>query len=68
MSTAHIPGCSAWHHQGGDADRDCPACMALMAAEQDEREGRCADRALGPCRAAADGLCVAGSARVGCSR
>jgi len=30
----HDPGCSCWHHQGGDYDRDCAACMALAAIEQ----------------------------------
>lgn len=35
--TEHIPGCQMWHHQGGDYDRDCPACMALAAAEQGKR-------------------------------
>jgi hypothetical protein len=27
----HISGCTMWHHQGGDYDRDCPACMTLAA-------------------------------------
>lgn len=30
----HIPGCNMWHHQGGDYDRDCPACMTLAAQDQ----------------------------------
>ncbi|QFP94696.1 hypothetical protein I5G59_gp76 [Mycobacterium phage LilMcDreamy] len=34
----HIDGCSMWHHQGGDYDRDCPACMTL--AEEDQKAGR----------------------------
>lgn len=30
----HDDGCSMWHHQGGDYDRDCAACMALCAEAQ----------------------------------
>lgn len=30
----HIDGCDMWHHQGGDYDRDCPACMDLAADDE----------------------------------
>lgn len=30
----HIEGCSMWHHQGGDYDRDCPSCMDLATVDQ----------------------------------
>ena len=26
-STKHNDECSMWHHQGGDYDRDCEACI-----------------------------------------
>lgn len=41
----HVDGCSMWHHQGGDYDRDCPACMALCA--EDQRRGRWAPHPSG---------------------
>jgi hypothetical protein len=33
----HIPGCQMNHHQGGDYDRDCEACMILNRIEQDRQ-------------------------------
>jgi hypothetical protein len=30
----HIEGCSMWHHQGGDYDRDCATCMDLATVDQ----------------------------------